>query len=135
MKYVKWVLVAGYFYFILTQTVIGRAVHSEPIFKCLFWENQNGMWTDIRLNILLFIPFGLLIGGWKGLIIGSALSVMIEATQYFGQIGYCELDDMLNNSIGAGVGAGINVLIRKSIGDMGLRKWEDLPVFMRVDEV
>lgn len=69
------------------------------------------------------------------MIIGSALSVMIEATQYFGQIGYCELDDMLNNSIGAGVGAGINVLIRKSIGDMGLRKWEDLPVFMRVDEV
>lgn len=135
MKYVKWVLVAGYFYFILTQTVIGRAVHSEPIFKCLFWEIQNGMWTDIKLNILLFIPLGLLIGGWKGLKIGFTLSAMIEATQYFGKIGYCELDDMLNNSIGAGVGAGINVLIRKSIGDMGLRKWEDLPVFMRVDDV
>lgn len=135
MKYVKWSLVALYVYFILTKTVIGRPVQPEPIFKGLFWETQNGMWSDIWLNILLFIPLGLLIGGWKGVLIGFLLSCGIELVQYFGRIGYCELDDVLHNTIGAGIGAGINVLIRKSVGEMGLRKWEDLPVFMRSDEV
>ena len=43
------------------------------------------------------------------------------------------IDDVLNNTISAGIGAGINVLIRKSV--MGFRKWEDLPEFMRVPEV
>lgn len=135
MKYVKWVLVVGYIYFILTETLIGRPVQPEPIFRGLFWEIQNGMWSDILLNILLFIPLGLLIGGWKGVLIGFLLSCGIELIQYFGRLGYCELDDIFNNTIGAGIGAGINVLIGKSVGEMGLRKWEDLPAFMRSDEV
>ena len=118
MKYVKWGLVILYTYFILTQTIIGRHVLSEPIFKGLFWEVQNGMWQDILLNILLFIPLGLLIGGWKGLITGFCLSFAIEVIQYFGRFGYCELDDILNNTIGAGIGAALNALIRNSVGDI-----------------
>lgn len=135
MKFVKWALVAGYIYFILTKTVLFRAPYPEPIFQPLFWELQNGMWSDIRLNILLFIPLGLLIGGWRGLLIGFCLSCGIEIVQYFGRLGYCELDDILNNTIGAGIGAGLNVLIRKSAGDMGLKKWEELPEFMKTPEV
>ena len=135
MKFVKWALVAGYIYFILTKTVLFRAPFPEPIFQPLFWELQNGMWSDIRLNTLLFIPLGLLIGGWKGLLIGFCLSCGVEAAQYFGHLGYCELDDILNNTIGAGIGAGLNVLIRKSVGDMGLKKWEELPEFMKTPEV
>ena len=135
MKFVKWALIAGYIYFILTKTVLFRAPYPEPIFQPLFWELQNGMWSDIRLNILLFIPLGLLIGGWRGLLIGFCLSCGIEIVQYFGRLGYCELDDILNNTIGAGIGVGLNVLIRKSIVDMGLKKWEELPEFMRTPEV
>ena len=63
MKYVRWGIVVLYIYFILTQTVLGRAVKAEPIFRGLFWEVRNGMWSDIWLNILLFVPLGLLIGG------------------------------------------------------------------------
>lgn len=135
MKFVKWALVAGYICFILTKTVLFREPYPEPIFQPLFWELQNGMWSDIRLNILLFIPLGLLIGGWRGLLIGFCLSCGIEVVQYFGRLGYCELDDVLNNTIGAGIGAGLNVLIRKSVGDMGLKKWEELPEFMKTPEV
>ena len=51
----------------------------------------------------------------RGLLAGASLSVTIEATQYVGRIGYCELDDLLNNTIGVGVGAGINVLIRGKV--------------------
>ena len=135
MKYFKWGLAVLYIYFILTHTVIGRSVQSQAIFQGLFWEVQNGMWTDIRLNILLFVPLGFLIGGWNGVLIGFLLSTLIEATQFFGRIGYCELDDILNNTIGAGIGAGIKELIRKSVGDMCLKKWEDLPPFLQVAEV
>lgn len=135
MKFVKWALIAGYIYFILTKTVLFRAPYPEPIFQPLLWELQNGMWSDIRLNILLFIPLGLLIGGWRGLLIGFCLSCGIEAVQYYGNLGYCELDDILNNTIGAGLGAGLNELMRKSVGDMGLKKWEELPEFMKTPEV
>lgn len=135
VKYVKWVLVAIYVYFILTQTLLFRSPYPEPIFRSLFWELQNSLWADIRLNIILFIPLGFLIGGWRGLLIGFCLSCGIEATQYFGRLGYCELDDILNNTIGAGIGAGLNVLIRKSVVDMGLRTWDELPEFMRTPEV
>lgn len=71
----------------------------------------------------------------EGFLIGFCLSCGIEAVQYYGNLGYCELDDILNNTIGAGIGAGLNVLIRKSVGDMGLKKWEELPEFMRTPEV
>ena len=101
MKYVRWILILAYVYFILTKTVIGRPVLPEPIFKGLFWEVQNGMWSDIRLNILLFIPLGFLIGGWKVILACLMLSVGIEVYQYFGRVGYCEIDDVINNAFGS----------------------------------
>ena len=113
MKFVKWAMIAGYIYFILTKTVLFRAPYPEPIFQPLFWELQNGMWSDIRLNILLFIPLGFLIGGWNGLIFGLVLSCGIELTQYLIRLGFCELDDVLNNTIGTAIGVGLNTVIRK----------------------
>jgi glycopeptide antibiotics resistance protein len=35
-------------------------------FKKPIWEPSHGMWMDIFLNILLFIPFGFLLGGGNG---------------------------------------------------------------------
>ena len=115
----------------MTQTIIGRTIKPEPVFQGLFWEVQNGMWKDIWLNILLFIPIGLLFGGWKGLIWGFVLSCSIEAVQYFGRLGYCEIDDVVNNTIGTGIG----VYLKMRVSIMGLKKWEDLPEFMRIPEV
>lgn len=135
MKFAKWILVLIYLYFILAQTVVGRSAQTDPIFQGLFWEVQNGMWSDIRLNILLFVPLGFLIGGWKGILCGFFLSCGIELIQFYGRLGYCELDDVLNNTIGTCVGTGLNVVLRKNIGDMRLRKWDDLPEFMKTPEV
>ena len=89
------------------------------------------MWSDIVLNILLFVPLGLIIGGWKGLLICFALSGMIEAAQYFFQIGFCELDDVLNNTIGAGIGVGVKAWTEFMI----LKKWENLPESIKLSEV
>ena len=110
MKYVKWILIAGYVYFILTKTIIGRPVQTAPIFRGLFWEVQNGYWKDIWLNIILFVPLGFLLGGWQGVVVGLVLSCGIETAQYIFRTGYCEVDDVLNNTIGAGIGAGMSTL-------------------------
>lgn len=115
MKFVKWALVALYIFFILTQTIIGRSIQAEPIFRGLFWEVQSGMWLDIWFNILLFIPLGFLIGGWRGLIFGLILSCGVETVQYVLRLGFCELDDVLNNTIGSGIGAAIHVIVKKII--------------------
>lgn len=131
MKFGKWVLASLYILFILAVTIFGRTSHPEPIFRGLFWELQSGMWLDIGLNILLFIPLGLIIGGWKGLIISLVLSGAIEIIQYFNQIGYCELDDLLNNTIGAGIGVVVKALMEKKV----LKKWDDLPDFIKSPEV
>ena len=113
MKYIKWVLVILYIYFILTKTIIGRNELPERIVWMPFREYSIGAWSDIINNILLFIPLGFLIGGWKGIICGALLSVFIESTQYVFKLGYCELDDILNNTIGAGMGAAVMACIRR----------------------
>lgn len=63
-----------------------------------------GYWWDIFLNILLFVPLGFLIGGKRAIVVGMLFSVGIELTQYVCKLGYCEIDDVLNNSIGVTVG-------------------------------
>ena len=66
-----------------------------------------GYWWDIVLNILLFIPLGFLTGrkGWKAILYGFLLSAFIELIQYIAVLGYCEADDVLNNTIGAAIGS------------------------------
>lgn len=108
MKYFRWFLIAGYVYFILTKTIFFRIPYPKSIFHGLFWEIQQGYWKDIMLNMALFIPLGFLIGGWKGLLVGLFLSCGIEGLQFFSRLGICEVDDVLHNTIGAGVGAGIH---------------------------
>ena len=99
------ILVALYILIILWITLFSRRVMETRIFRGLFWEIEMGYWNNIIQNILLFIPLGFLIGGKRGIIAGVLLSIGIELTQYIAVLGYCELDDVLNNTIGAAIGA------------------------------
>ena len=59
-------------------------------------------------NILLFVPFGAILYRLrkhaKVLLVAVAVSVGIEVVQYFMGIGLCELDDVVSNCLGAGMG-------------------------------
>ena len=99
------VMIALYIFFILWVTLFTREPRAARIVKGLFWEIEMGYWNNIIQNILLFIPLGFLIGGKRGIIAGVLLSIGIELTQYIAVLGYCELDDVLNNTIGAAIGA------------------------------
>ena len=98
-------LVALYILIILWITLFSRRPMESRIFRGLFWEIEMGYWNNIIQNILLFIPLGFLIGGKRGIIAGVLLSIGIELTQYIAVLGYCELDDVLNNTIGAAIGS------------------------------
>ena len=99
------VLVALYVLIILWITLFSRRPMESRIFRGLFWEIEMGYWNNIIQNILLFIPLGFLIGGKRGIIAGVLLSIGIELTQYIFRLGYCELDDVLNNTIGTAIGS------------------------------
>lgn len=107
------VLTVLYVIVILYITVFSRKPGSERIFKGLFWEYQNGMWKSIILNIVLFLPLGFLLGNKKGIATGFLLSVIIEVVQYIGMLGFCELDDVLNNTVGAVLGYFVGRMVKK----------------------
>lgn len=100
----KWIPIALYTVLILYITIFSRTPGSERIVKGLFWEVQVGYWRDIALNILLFVPLGFLVGNKRIILIGLLLSAGIELTQYVLKLGVCEVDDVLNNTIGTAIG-------------------------------
>lgn len=106
------ILVALYILIILWVTLFTREPRAARIVKGLFWEVRMGYWWDIVLNILLFIPLGCLLGTKQAIAIGLSLSIGIESIQFIFRLGYCELDDVLNNTIGAAIGA----LLYKKLG-------------------
>lgn len=113
-----------YIFVILYITLFSREIGKEYIFKPLFWEYKKQMWRDISLNMLLFVPFGFLIRTkkmWQGVFCGFLLSVFIEITQYFFRLGYCEPDDVLNNTIGTVIGVTVAYIIQRI--RVPSRKW------------
>ena len=66
-------------------------------------------------NILVFIPFGALLPEkrWKWLLLTAVLlSAVIEAVQYALNLGWCEIDDVICNVLGAAIGFGLWKLIK-----------------------
>lgn len=104
----KKVLVGLYIFFILWITLFSRSSEPTRVFTGLFWEIEMGYWIDIRINILLFLPLGFLLGtvtdNWRIVLFGFILSVFIEILQYVLALGWCQLDDVLNNTVGTAVG-------------------------------
>ena len=96
--------------------------------------------TEIILNILLYVPLGYILPfvlpkvfcpavpgsrhHWVGLlrVMGVALlcSVATEIAQYFFRIGVFELDDIFNNTLGAGMGFVLYRIVMTLFG----RGWE-----------
>ncbi len=80
--------------------------------------NSFEVLAQIFQNILVFIPAGILIpqafylknkkhSGVITVLLGLFLSFFIELCQYVYSIGYAEVDDLINNSLGCLIGYGI----------------------------
>ena len=90
--------------------------HSYRLFFTKASVRQN-----ILNNIWLFVPLGAVLYSMKrkwAWVLFVALSILIEAIQYFAGIGLCEIDDVISNSMGGFIGCGFAAAISmwKDIG-------------------
>ena len=112
-------LLAGYFFLILAVTIFSRNAGVGRYELVPFWSYSNpGLRTQILLNIILFIPVGLLGGkdlGWKIIPIAAAVSITIEIIQLVTDRGLMEFDDVIHNTLGTAIGYGAYVFLKKTM--------------------
>ena len=112
--------------FIVRETMVLRTPENRGVILQPFREFETMMngahffwFKQIFLNILLFVPFGILLPmvsmRFKNPIItvttGCILSGLIEIMQYITGRGLTEVDDVITNTIGAAVGVVIYKII------------------------
>ena len=118
---VKKSLFVAYTIFIVWYTLLKREPRgAERVFMPeLFWALRTwvaGGYTvkeeavQYIQNILFFIPYGLLFpwkDNWKRVFVTAlVLSVFIELSQFIFNLGWCEVDDVISNTLGAMIGWG-----------------------------
>lgn len=76
--------------------------------------------NDVTLNIMAFVPFGMYMGAVKDnlhtvkcILIMCVTSVIYEACQYAFSIGCCDINDVINNTLGGIVGMLIYMIASK----------------------
>ncbi len=118
------VFLGAYVLFILYMTLLtreGNAQRQMEAFVSLGKVLRSSRYAlEVLNNILLFVPLGLCTGLlWRrpwSLLVCCLSSVLIEGSQYLTGLGFCQLDDVIGNSMGAALGyalAGIHSLIRQ----------------------
>lgn len=82
-------------------------------------EGREELLAENIMNVVVFVPVGLLIGigfakwpWWKVIGTGCLLSVTIEAMQLVLKRGFCEVDDVMHNTLGCIIGYGLYSLIK-----------------------
>ena len=121
---VLFALLAEYLFVVVCSTVVFRGVQSFTYARLElmpFWTYKAvvahipgvSVW-DIVLNVVLFVPLGLLmkllypsLSLGKMLLIAVECSLCIETSQYVFEKGIAQIDDVMHNTIGAGLGWGI----------------------------
>ena len=119
-----------YIVIVIGATIFTRAEVYEHANLNLFssyieaWNNYSkSYWRNIILNILMFVPFGFLLPLFSDrfkkfywtLSLGFLFTFGIEATQYITKRGIFEVDDIMNNWIGAIIGYSLVMFLLTSI--------------------
>ena len=120
-----WVLLGLYTGFIILMTLLyreagGQLLNMNPFAGVQRFRHSPGERQEIINNVWLFLPFGVLLGRlyrkWWIFLIPLFLSGAIEFTQYAAKIGFCDMSDVLHNTLGGTIGiiAGWSGIRRKS---------------------
>ena len=139
------IVLAAYLAAFLWLTLAGRRSMIDENLKMEFlWSYREafsleggfrvvrlGIARQILLNILVMIPLGYMLPlvlenarhplRWTALC-GFALSLLVELLQYVMHLGYLELDDLFNNTLGCLIGIGIFILLKWGIGRIPIRE-------------
>ena len=127
-----WLIVAASLAMIAVCTLLGRTqgggeLMLTPLITYQLAKEEPEFYRTMLMNVCLFLPLGLALPYvlparvkhrfWVSVLIGAALSVSIELCQLVLQIGRCETDDVLMNTLGTAMGA--SVCLAHSL----LRRW------------
>ena len=117
-------MLAGYVIFILMMTILyreGKGTPGNNFDPALLFHRFGAdafSRKEIIFNVWLFIPFGALLGRlsrkpWILLII-LGTTILIEGSQYLFHIGFCDICDVINNTLGG-------ILGFLAVGAMGVK--------------
>lgn len=126
----SWLLLVEYSLLLYSSTFFFRETQGERLFRFeLLWSySAPSMIPENIMNVVVFIPIGLLLGivlqsSWFkahesqkkqnrirnvwliSIGIGLLMSLSIEALQFTFKRGSCDVDDIINNTLGAMIGA------------------------------
>lgn len=125
-KFVLLAMLMEYVIMVFASTVIYRVsvdyyrFEFIPFYSYYVDSKDEPMLLQVVLNVVLFIPIGLLLRGvitsWKILLmICFAISSSIEILQLVFRKGLCETDDVIHNTLGAIIGCLLYIGISKGI--------------------
>ena len=105
IEYLIWVI----FLVLLFRSTMSERKHILTPFWSYhnFLEGNGTLNPQVILNVLVFIPVGVLLGcafermrWWKATLIGAGLSIVIEVLQFVTRRGFAEFDDVFHNTLG-----------------------------------
>ena len=141
-RFVRWSIMTLYFIAVLFLVLVSRhpgetaGLNLEPFSVLKRAVALNGatifdgirirsriLIMDIVLNLLLFIPFGFILPclsrkmahWWAVIPLALCFSFFIEFTQYTAKLGTADVDDIINNTLGACIGWLLYLLFLKNI--------------------
>ena len=126
LKYTVGLLLVEYVFMLFCSTFFFRqSVESRGYDFTPFWsyyaiqEGKVKLLPENIMNVVVFLPVGLLFGCvfrniscWRVLLFGAAISITIEALQYFYYRGFAETDDVMHNTLGCMMVFGVFLAIR-----------------------
>ena len=124
-RWIRAALFVCYCLFIVWYTVLSRKPGAPKADLRFMWSYRDliaGKSTakaDVIQNlnnILFFIPFGFLIPAkrwWVVIVSVAVFSLLVEVAQYIGGYGLAELDDVICNTLGAFVGYGLRICVKR----------------------
>ena len=120
------VLLAACVALVIAMTVVFRESGAESRIQLVpfrsYWDfGENSYFLECFatnvLNVALFVPVGFFAGigfrriGWmKVAQWGCMLSIVIEILQFVFHKGYCEVDDVIHNTLGCLIGYGVYLI-------------------------
>ncbi|MBP1916104.1 glycopeptide antibiotics resistance protein [Lederbergia galactosidilyticus] len=129
-------LFIGYFMMVIGVTFLNRNSHYPGGVNLAFFSSYQEAWNSfsvrewqfLYLNILMFVPFGILLPLWHARFrkarwtigLAAVFTLSIETFQLLTGFGVFELDDLFNNLLGAIIGYGIIMGIL-TIKDKGIK--------------
>lgn len=119
---ILWIVFLTYMIVVLGATIGNRVsvyeivnLHLFSSYKDLYNNFSIGEFRNLILNILMFIPIGFIMPlifkkcecWYTTYFVSFSISLFIEILQFISKRGILEFDDMINNTLGCGIGYGI----------------------------